>query len=817
MIDMGWLESALSDLRSGVRSLAGAPAFTLTAMLSLAVGLAAAATSVSLIDSFGLRPLPVADPDALVRITLAVGKERGGRAAAADAVTIRRHARALSGIAVYSTRGAGLSGPEGPPIVAMLGAVSGNFFSVIGMPPAEGRTLTTADDDPGTGPVAVLSDRFWRRRYGADRSIVGHPIYLNGVAVEVAGIAPPTFTGLDPIIATDLWIPLNTARQVSRMPEAAWAASIENDRDFAVVGRLGPGGTLEVVRAQLAGAAAQMASDRPDLRRDAILSAELDRDFRRRPAVGLASIAGALVGLVVLVGCANVTGLLLGRAEVRRRDLAMRAALGATRARLVRQLLAESLVLAAGAGALGLMATWWLLQAAPALLPNVGVPLGFEFRLDAHVLGVTALCAFATIGVFGLFPALAATRTNLTDPIKLDRVSGWSGGRLTLRRVLVAGQVAVAMALVVSSGLLLRTLWNTQKIPLGFTPRPALLVTLAPAVVSSYRGETAQRFFQDFADVLAASPGITAVTMARRIPLAANGGGAVREVDVTGAREADGRFPQIHFNSVAPNYFQVMGTRLVQGLGFPERIGASDPKLVVINEALAQKYWPDGSALGQVLRVTAAGSFQIAGIVETGKYLSVTESPLPYLFFASTQVPSGEMTLVIAARDPSTIAAAVRATLARLDPRMPMLDVITLDEHLGFALYQPRMLAGAMTSLGVAGLALSLIGLYAVISFMVARRRREIGVRMALGAQPRDVAIDVLKQTAVVAGWGTVAGLTLAAAAGAGLAGSLVGLSPFDPATYLAAVAVVSLASLVAVWHPSRRAARVDPAVILRE
>ena len=716
-----------------------------------------------------------------------------------------------------STRGAGLSGAEGPPILAMLDVVSGNFFSVLGVPPGEGRALTIADDEPGAAPVTVLSDRFWRRRYGADRGIVGRAIELNGLAVEVAGIVPPAFNGINPIIAPDLWIPLNTARQLWRTPEAAWAASLASARDFTIVGRLAPGATLDALQSKLDGVAAQLAAERPDIRHDTTLQAQLEGEFRRRLAVNLARFAGALIGLVVLVGCANITGLLLGRAEMRRRDMALRAALGATRARLVRQLIAESLVLAAGAGVLGLLASWWLLRSVPAFLPNVGVPLGLEFHVDAHVIGVTALCTLAAIGVFGVFPAFAATRVNLTDPMKLDRLSGWVGGRLAFRRVLVAGQVAVAMALVVSSGLLLRNLWNTQKIPLGFTPRPALLVTLAPSVVASYRGEAALRFFHEFADALEATPGITAVTMAQRIPLAPNGGGAAREVDLPGARDAEGRLPRIHFNSVAPNYFQVMGTRLAQGAGFPARIGPSDPKLVVINEAMARQYWPAGNTLGQTLRVTDAGSFQIAGIVETGKYLSVSESPDPYMFFACDQMPSGEMTLVIAAPQPGHAAPAVRTALARLDPRMPMLNVITFDDHLGFAMYQPRILAGTMTSLGSAGLGLSLIGLYAVISFMVTRRRREIGVRMALGAQPRDVVIDVLRQTAIVAGWGLGAGLLLAGAAASGLAGSLVGLSPFDPATYLMAIVVVSLACLIAVWHPSRRAARVDPAVTLRE
>jgi ABC-type antimicrobial peptide transport system permease subunit len=260
-----------------------------------------------------------------------------------------------------------------------------------------------------------------------------------------------------------------------------------------------------------------------------------------------------------------------------------------------------------------------------------------------------------------------------------------------------------------------------------------------------------------------------------------------------------------------------MGTRMIQGAGFPAALGAADPKLVVINEAMAQKYWPGGDALGRTLRITGAGSFQIAGIVETGKYLSVTETPDPYLFFACDQMPSGELTFAIAAPDPGAIAPAVRATLARLDPRMPIMSMLTLDDEVGLAMYEARTLAGVMTSLASVGLGLSLIGLYAVIAFLVTRRRREIGVRMALGAQPRDVVMDVLRQTAVLAGWGVAVGVVVGAAVGRTLAGSLVGISPFDPATYLGAIAVVAITCLLATWPPSRRAARVDPAVTLRE
>jgi predicted permease len=814
---VAWILSVLADLRYGIRSLATAPSFSLTALLSLAVGLAAAATSVSVIDSLGLRPLAAADPSSLVRVSLAVGHERSDRAAAADIAAMQAGAPALSAVAGESMRGAALNDSAGPPVVAMLDVVTGNYFELLGVPPAAGRALSVSDDEITAAPVMMLSERLWRRRYGSDRAVVGRAVDLDGSAVTVVGIVPASFGGLNQMVAPDLWLPRNTWRGIQRISDQSWNISATRDRDFTVIGRLALGSTLSTVQSQLDAVVASLARGLPDLRRDARLGAEMDRAARERPALNLRTLAAALIGLVVVVGCANVTGLLLGRSEMRRRDLAIRAALGASRARLVRQLLAESVVLAMGGAVVGLTGGWWLIHTAPSLLPPTDVPLALDFRFDSHVMIVTAVAALGTVVIFGVFPAFAATRPNLIDPIKLDRSGELLGGRFAFRRLLVAGQVGVATALVVMSGLLLRSLWNTERIPLGFAEKPALLVTIAPSVVPSYVGGAAQQFVRDFADAVKSLPGVTDVTRARRIPLAPNGGGAAREVDLPGARDADGHLPQIHFNAVAPNYFHVMGTRIVDGPGFPARLGPSDQKLVVINEAMAQEYWPNGGAIGQSLRVTGAGSFEIVGVVETGKYLDISESPDPYMFFSLDQVPSGETTVLATAPRPGEIAPAVRATLARLDSRMPVLSLLTLDEHLNFARYQAKTLAGAAAAIGSAGLALGLIGLYAVISFVVSRQRRDLGIRMALGAEPRDVILNVLKQAALVVGAGLTLGLVLAPAMASPLANSLVGTSPFDPTTYVAAVLAVAIASLLAVWEPSRRASRIDPAITLRE
>lgn len=807
------------DLRLGLRSLARTPGFTAVATLSLSLGLAAAAAAVSVLDAMGFRPLPVTAPGQLVQIDLTVGKETSASASYAD---VRALGQSLGGdarLAAYATRGSGFGDPGQTPAVVLTSVVSSGFFATVGVDCAQGRALVEADDEPAAPLVAVVSDHLWRRRYGADPAILGRMIELNGLPVQVIGVLPPAFTGFRAFVSPDIWVPVHTWSRILRMSDATWASVGANERAFTVLARLPPGATLEPLQDRLRAATAALASEFPDTRREASWHARYERDVRLGRLLGLRLILAALVDVVILIGCANVAGLLLSRMAARRRDLALRTALGATRAALVRQVLAESGVLALAGAALGLAGGWGLIQLLPALVPPASLPLALDFRFDPRVVIATVAASVATVLVFGLWPALAASRVNLIDAMKGAPADATRLGRLVARRALVSIQVAVSFALLVAGVLLVRSLWNSERIAPGFEIKPALLVTLVPGV-AGHDLTNSQRLVADFIARVRATPGVAAVTMARRVPLSPEGGGAVKEVDLPHDAAGPDKPPSIRFNSVLPNFFATMGTRIVQGAGFPARVSASDPKVVVINDEMARRYWPTQSPVGQTLRVLGpgnAGTYTIVGVAETGKYRNLTEAPDPYLFFAFDQMPSSEPTVIIQTdSDAARLAPTVRQILHDLDPRLPTLQILTLDQHMQFALYEPRFMSAVVGTLSLLGLVLSVIGLYAVIALVVASHQREFGVRVALGAEPRDLWGSVLRQTAIVIGVGLAVGIPLAFTGARTLSGSLVGVSSSDPFSYLAVLAIVVIVGMGAAWQPARRAARIDPVQALK-
>ncbi|HUL74368.1 MAG TPA: ABC transporter permease [Vicinamibacterales bacterium] len=808
-----------ADLKLGLRSLRRTPGFAIVAALSLSLGLAAAASLVSVLDALGFRPLPIASPEQLVQINLNVGRETSGVASHADFEAVRRSLGGFTRLAGYAIRGSALGTPGEAPAVVLTGVVTADFFPVAGVTCPIGRSIEAADDRPGSPPVVVLSDRSWRTRFGADRAIVGRSIELNGFPATVIGILPADFTGFRPFVSPEVWVPVRTWSQLLRMSDDAWTRSGAKERVFTLLARRGPDQSLEQLKSQVAAATASLRREFPDARGDVSLLARDEHEVRVGRLAGASLVLWALVDVVILVGCANVAGLLLSRLAARRRELAVRTALGATRGVLVRQLLVESVALALGGAALGLAEAWVLIRLLPSLVPPAALPLNLDFRFDVRVVVATFAASIATVLAFGVWPALSATRVNLTEPIKGTPSDRLGLGRLLARRGLVTAQVAVSFALLVAGALLLRSLWNVERLSPGFEAKQGLVVTVEPGV-AGYDMPGTQRLLDDLLARLGATPGVTGVTAARRVPLSPDGGGAAKDVDLPRAADRPDLPPSIHFNSVLPNYFETMGTRIIEGSGFASRITASDPKVVVVNEAMARRYWPNESPIGRTLRVLGpgpSGAFTIVGVAETGKYLSLTEPPDPYLFFALGQMPTSEPTIVIrTAGDPGLIAPAVRLILRDLDPRLPTLQMITLDQHMGFALYEPRFMVALIGTLGLFGLALSLTGLYAVMAFVVASRQREFGVRLALGAEPADLIRHVLRQGARLIGAGLAVGAPLALIATQAMTGSLVGLTATDPVTYLPVAALLSVVGLAAVWHPARRASRTDPASVLK-
>lgn len=807
-----------ADLKLGLRSLRRTPGFAAVAALSLSLGLAASATLVSVLDALGFRPLPVASPENLAQIDLQVGRETSGSASYEDLQLVQSLVRPAR-LAGYSIRGSALGAPGETPSIVLTGVVTADFFPVAGVTCPIGRPIEAADDQPGSPPVVLLSDRLWRTRYGSDRSIAGRAIELNGVRTTILGILPADFTGFRPIVSPDLWVSVRTWTRIVQMTDDAWTGRGAKERMFTLLARRASDQSLEKLTSQVDAAAAALRREFPESRRDVSLLARDERDVRVGRLAGAKLVLWTLVDVVILIGCANVAGLLLSRLTSRRRELAVRTALGASRRVLIRQLLVECGALALGGAALGLGEAWVLIHLLPSLTPPAALPLSLDFRFDVRVVSATIAVSIVTVLAFGLWPALSATRVNLTDPIKGTPSDRVGLGRLLARRGLVTAQVAVSFALLVAGALLLRSLWNVERLSPGFDIKQGLIVTVEPEI-AGYSMSGSKRLLDDFSARLNATAGVTGVTVARRVPLSPDGGGAVKDVDLPRSADRPDRPPSIHYNSVLPNYFDIMGTRILEGTGFPPRVTASDPNVVVINEAMAQRYWPNESPIGRPLRILGpgrAGTFTIVGVAETGKYLNLTEAPDPYLFFAFEQMPPSEPTVVIrTAGDPASVAPAVRQILRDLDPKVPTLQMITVDQHMGFATYEPRLLVALVGTLGLFGLGLSLTGLYAVMAFVVASRQREFGVRLALGAQPADLVRHVVRQGAWLVGAGLAVGAPVALIATQMMRGSLVGLTPSDPSTYLPVAAVLAVVGIGASWHPARRASRTDPATVLR-
>jgi predicted permease len=822
---------SLRDLTHAFRSFRREPALTGIAVLSLAIGLGATSGLASVLDAFGFRPLAVTDPGALVRIQTSQRDGRFGSLSYADYEDMRDRTQVLGGLAAYGVKGAGLSGPEAPPEIVLMNVVSPDYFATLGVGPARGRTLLAADGAPGAPPAVVISDHLWQHRFGRAADITQRSVVLNGTSCAVIGVLPPAFTGLIVHLSPDVWMPY--AGWASVMSGGHTPAPSRDDRWFEVAGRLKsppswrdraletfgvvpPGvrqaqGEFDVIVSALRTAYPET---NPGQRAQVVT----ETAARRGGLVVIAMLLWIVVGLVLLVGCANVAGLLLGRAERRRREMAIRVALGASRARLVRQMLTEGLALAAVAGAAGLLLGFWIVRSLPGLLPPVALPLGFSFRLDLRVVLVTLGVAAASVLLFALGPALASARAGIAQAARTETADG-RGRAWSMRNLLVVAQIAVSFVLVVTGVLFVRGLRSAQQIDPGFDVRPMLLATIAPVAIG-YDDAHARTFFRDLVDRLGATAGVQEVSLARRIPLDPDGGGAAREIDPPDHIPPPNGAPlTMHFNSVWPTYFSMMGTRLVRGRAFTEQDTANAARVMVVNETMANRYWPDGSAVGRTIRVKGpgAGDFEIIGVAEDGKYNSLGEKPDPYLFFPVLQVPSGQLTLMVRAdAGPGAAAAIVRRVLTDLDPRMPTMQIITLEEHTRFAFFEPHLAAVVVGNLGGAGLVLSLVGLYGVVAFVVARRTREIGVRMALGARPADVFRTVMTRALWLALGGVLAGAAVGFLVARTIAGSIYGVSPADPLSFIATALLLVIVSALASWWPARRAMQVDPVRALR-
>jgi predicted permease len=805
----------MNILRQAIRSLLRRPALTATAVVSLAIGIGANAALLGFVDGLGLRPLPIARPDRLVRVLSTHGAFTSDNFSYLDYRDIAGSAPAFGGIAAYGIRGVALTSRERAAEVVMVGIVTGNYFETVGVRAGSGRVISPQDDAPAGANVAVVSERLWRQRYGGDPPAAGRVIELNGRPFALVGVLPRDFNGLDPILAPDVWVP------VAAWPSLNGSRGEMTDRGnrwLRVVGRLRDGATIAEASAQITPLMFGLAHSYPATNTGRGSRLGFDSDYRRRLSRIAGSIFGLIGGFVLLLACANVAGLLLARAEERRHEMAVRAAIGASRARLVRELLVESAALAALAASAGIALAWWLIRLLPSAIPPVPVPLGLVFRLDARVTLFTVLLAALTVIVFGLAPAIAGSRVDTGTILKASSAGG-RGGRSRVRHLLVAGQIAVSLALVTTSAFLVRSLWNLDRVDAGFDRRPMLMVTLSPSAVG-YDELRARAFYEALMERVRALPGVERVALAGRPPLSLFGGGALETISVPGHEPPAGeRGFGIHFNVVGAGYFGTMGTTIVRGRDFNDADTRAAPRVAVVSEELARRFWRDGNAVGQHIGIgpDSRTVCEIVGVARDGKYNRLAEAPDPYIYFPFSQRFAGEATLFLqTAGDERPLIAPLRHEIEAIDRGVPALQIMTMDGLLRAATAVERLTASLVSALGMLGLFLAIVGLYGLVSYLVGRRTREIGIRMALGARPVDIAREVLRQAAVPIASGLGAGLALAFVVATVTAGSMYGVSAADPLTYAAASAVLAAVTLAASLVPARRAALVDPSHALR-
>ena len=805
------------DLRIGARLLRRTPGFTTVAALTLALGIGANTTIFSVVNALLLRPMPgVSRPDELVLI----GRTQAGQGfdtfSYPDYLDYRDHATRLSGIGAYYGAPAHLS-TGGASDRVRAGVVSGNYFRVLGVKAAAGRTFLAEDDGaPNANPVVVLSYGLWRRRFGADSSVVGRRITINAHAFTVIGVAVEGFTGIERNSSYDVFVPL--AMTGALRPGFERALGARDAVWLQLFGRLAAGRTTVAAESELQGIASRLARAYPEsnAERGVAVSGGIGFDPGSRAAIQ--SFAGILLGvvaLVLLIACANVANLLLARGAARRQEFAVRASLGASRARLVRQLLAEGLLLSFMGGALGFalgVGTARVIVRLPLFASSLTT---IDPTPDGRVLLFTMVAAILSAVIFGVPSAFRASRTELVTSLKTSTTGG-GVRRSLLRNGLLVSQLALSIVLLVAAGLFLRTLGALYATPPGFDTGQVLIATVDVAL-QGYDEERGRRFYDELEQRASTLPGVTGVGLGYMIPL--GGGGwdtRIYPAEITPTKEDPGLKTDI--NAVSVGYFGAIHMPVVQGRGFANTDRGGSPPVAVVNEVIARQLWPNQDPIGKRFRIGRDGEIlTVIGVVQTAKYRSLVESSRPFFYRPFAQVYQTPMTLHVATTgDPRALISPVRQLVQALDRDLPVYRIQTLGDRLSGSVSMQRTAATLVASYGLLALLLAAIGLYGSMTYVVARRTREIGIRMALGARTAVVMRQVLREALVLALLGAAIGAVAAIPIARLLRNQLFGVGPGDPMTFAAVTVGLVIVAVAAAVSPAWRATRVDPVVALR-
>jgi macrolide transport system ATP-binding/permease protein len=839
-----WLRDLMQDVRYGLRTLLHNPAFTIVAIVSLAIGIGANTAIFSIFNSLILRPRPIADPEQIVELFTS---ERGGNyegTSYPSYLDFRDHGGVFTGLAAYGIRqyrfGDGTDNVE--QIWGEL--VSANYFDVLGVPLARGRGFVAAENEvPGRDPVVVISHGLWQRRFSSDPDLVGRAVVLNGHRLTVVGIAPPQYTGGVRGLASEVWVPIMMGPQLE--PRYGDGLLTRRSRYLVSIGRLKPDVSLEQARARFEVLSRDLQAAHPDewasvqpqtgRVRELVVSVFPERDTRLPPGVlegayGAAALVFVIVNLVLAIACMNLAGMLLSRALSRRKEIAIRLAIGASRRRIIRQLVTESLLLSSIAGIAGFVIAIWLVGALLAFAPplpegiRIAVDLGLDWRVFAYAAGFSTLTGI----LFGLAPALHSARTEVSTVLKNDATAFTVvHRRARTRTMLVVAQLALSLLLLIGASLLLRSLENVRPTRLGFASDNVLVAWLNLTDVG-YDLPRTQTFYRELLERTTALPGVQTATLVDAMP-----GGFMnrqrRGTEIEGYQAAPGEDLQLDAASVGPRYFTHLRIPIVEGRDIDDRDREGAPCVAVVNEVFARRYFGGRSPLGKHLakvesfRTPARSDCAIVGVVRDDDWQSLQKDARPFYWTASQQSMRPRMFMLAHTDgDPAAHIATVRQIIRSIDPRIPVADIQPLGGVFAAMLYPFQLVALLLAACGGLALVLATLGIYGTVSYSVAQRTREVGIRKALGAAGSDILKNVVGEGMAVVAVGLAIGLAMSVGLTRVLqsalfdTGLLFGIEATDPLTFAGVTFLLAVVAAVACFIPAQRAARVDPTVALR-
>jgi predicted permease len=811
-------ENVHQDVRFAWRLLRRSPVFTITAALSLALGIGANTTIFSIANALMLRPLPgLTDPGRLVDVGRSDANTSFDTVSYPTYRDIQERSTTLEGLYAYEIEPHAMSlGGRGEAERVYGALVSGNYFTLLGTRPAAGRLLTREDDVVGQSrDVVVISHELWTRRLGGDTTLVGQQLLINGHPMTVIGVTPRGFQGTT-LLKSDVWVPMTNLAAVRRDPNLLTS---RRSTWLFMGGRLKEGATVSQLKSELTSIATAFEREYPDVNRGRGLTAGHSEIFPGQMTTigGFIGLLTVIVSLVLLIASVNVAGMMLARATARTREMAVRLAIGANRGRLVRQILTETVMLFALGGVAGIVISRWLTALLMRVIPQLPVPVSLEITTDWRVaifgLGLSLIAAVLA----GLVPALHAARSNPAPALRTEAMDAGQP-RLRLRNTLVVAQVTLSLLLLITAGLLTRSLQEAASVDPGFSQDRVDVATM-DLNLGGYDDTTGPRFAKELVARTRALPDVEAATITLDLPLdgGRHGMGALY---APGVQLPQGR-EQLNadWNSVEPGYFETMGIRLVAGRDFQDSDRAGAPRVAIVNAEMARQLWPGQDAIGRMLEIDAGNGREattVIGVAPDLRVISLGAAPEPYIYVPLAQSYTSRLSLIVRNRTATSALPQVRSLLRELNASLPIVEAMPLSEVTAIGLVPQRIAAAVAGSLGLVGLLLAATGIYGVTAYAVSRRTREIGIRMALGANSSQVLRLVLRQGLVLAAIGIVFGIGAAAAGSRVLQNLLFGVGTLDPLTFAGASILFSAITVLASYIPARRAAQVDPVIALR-